>query len=195
MAEENTLEAKLPELSGKALKAFNKINTGLSSYLGIQKVLMEFYDSIKLIIGPSVIERSYPEKIIFSFDEKLGFNFYIDFSIRPSGGDNPWDLEGNINYGAYNKIDFRHDEKCKICGGTIICNCVRTRSLLSLTVNEHGWIESTNKLEENWILNRNNDDPFMVKEDLKTIMEIHYKTLEYIFLEALGFINEKYKNL
>jgi predicted phosphohydrolase len=56
-------------------------------------------------------------------------------------------------------------------------------------------IESNDKLEENWILKLKTDDSLKVEEDIKTVMEIHYKALEYIFLEALSFINEKYKNL
>jgi hypothetical protein len=196
MESENIQMPKLPVVSGKALKAFNKLNKGLNSYLELQKVLEEVYDIIKLIIG-SENKSSFPERIIFCFAESLDFNFYIDFSISPSGGENPWDLEGNIIYGVYNKnkFDFRGEEKCKICGGKIVCNCVRTRSFLSLTINEHGLIESNDKLEENWILKLKTDDSLKVEEDIKTVMEIHYKALEYIFLEALSFINEKYKNL
>jgi hypothetical protein len=196
MAKKISKGAIHPELSGKALKALNKLNKGLDSYLGLQKVLKKVYDIIKTNIGTEN-NSSFPERIKFSFAESLDFNFYIDFTVSPSGGENPWDLEGNILYGVYNKnkFDYRDEEKCEICGGKILCHCVRTRSLLSLTVNEYGFIQSSDKLEENWILKLNTNDPLSVKEDTKIVMEIHYKALEYIFLEALSFINEKYKNL
>jgi len=199
MESENTQMPKLPELSGKTLKAYNKLDKGLSSYMYLQNILKKLYNGIKLIIGDKYVDKTtFPERIKFYFHENQAINFYLDFSVSPSGGDNPWDLEGKIIYGVYNKskLDYRDEGKCNICGGTIICNCIRTKPLLSLTINEHGLIESKDKLEDNWIVKLTGDtNDKLDEQDIKTVMEFHYKALEYIYLEALYFMNERYTNL
>jgi|ERR1035437_263491 hypothetical protein len=193
-------KTKIHELSGKALKAFNNLESGIRSYEDNQKVLKEIYLLLLQIMGNKCVNMpvNFPKRIKFFVGEELNINFYIDFSVLPSGGENTWDLEGNIIYGAYikDRFDDTEKDKCKICGSTILCDCFRPKPLLSLKVNEHGLIESKDKIEDNWVIKvSDNSKQVPTEQNLKVAMEFHYKALEYIFLEALYFMNERYTNL
>ena len=202
MAKKKNTEPLKKGLSGKALKADNNLRSGKKAFKDIDSVLKTIYKMLNQVIKGRKNEKSnkdnLPQRIKFPVNEKPSINFFVDFTIAPSGGENVWDLEGNIIYGVYNKNIYDHKKQtgCSICDETIICNCSREKILLILTVNEYGLIESKDKIEDNWSLNfKKVKKGKLGEQNIKAIEEMHYRALEYIYLDALYFINEKFKNL
>lgn len=198
---QNETAFKPEELSGKALNAFNKLNSGYTTYNRVDKILESIFNIMKEFVPDflhvEVGKNNDLRRLLYKFPNKPFVNYYIDFIVDPSGGENLWDLEGNIIYGIYinNKIDQEKEKSCAICKGTVFCNCINEKPFLKLNLDENGLIESVDKIDDNWIVTINQEGKVESnKLNIKTIREIHYRALEYIFIDALYFLNEKYKN-
>ncbi|MBA3016674.1 MAG: hypothetical protein FP811_00700 [Desulfobacteraceae bacterium] len=126
----------------------------------------------------SRIEQA-PTRIEFKF---YHFRFYIDFTMVAAEADGMINIEGNIIYGTNRPLCFADcinpEEECN-CQRTVRCDNLEDKPLIQFSVNRHGMIQSSGKLEgELWTTN---------EEDL---LDLHYRALDLIWKEALDWANK-----
>lgn len=199
-------ETKYDKLKAKGKKAFKKLRAVNDDRTKIQDLLNGVSKKLKEIIEDESLKRGCsdppenpnstppvetkkqrsmilkdPERIEFSFNR---LSFYIDFTIETFDNDDKFNNKGCIIYGANRTLCFSH--KCihskgyKGCGIISRCDGLEDKPLLSLSVSSLGTIESVDKLEnEVWD-----------REKEKDLLDLHYRALDKIWVEALAWTNE-----
>lgn len=123
-----------------------------------------------------------PKRIQFVFN---CLTFYIDFTLVASEHDDLPDIKGSVIYGISRTLCFtecifeNNRKKDKLCGRISRCDALEDKPLISFEVTQHGMIQSSGKLEGEWWI-----------EDIQDLDELHYRTLDLIWKEALGWANE-----
>jgi len=91
-------------------------------------------------------------------------------------------IKGSIIYGTNRTLCFIFSNKqkdCERCERIIRCDGLEDKPLISFKVTQHGMIQSSGKLEGEWWI-----------EDKSDLLELHYRTLDLIWKEALDWANE-----
>lgn len=183
---------------GKGIKAFHRLKTmskevgeinnclntaskNLIEIIGNKNVDAKFKAESELLPGSkrrSLTEKA-PTRIEFKF---YHFRFYIDFTMVAAEADDMINIEGNIIYGTNRPLCFADcinpEEGCN-CQRTVRCDNLEDKPLIQFSVNRHGMIQSSGKLEgELWTTN---------EEDL---LDLHYRAIDLIWKDALEWANE-----
>ncbi len=183
---------------GKGIKAFHRLKTiskeageindclkdaskNIIEIIGNKNVNAKFKAESELLPGSkrrSLIEKA-PTRIEFKF---YHFRFYIDFIMAAAEANDMINIEGNIIYGTNRSLCFADcinpKEGCN-CQRTVRCDNLEDKPLIQFSVNRHGMIQSSGKLEgELWTTN---------EEDL---LDLHYRAIDLIWQEALDWANE-----
>jgi len=140
-------------------------------------------------IKKRVMVKNVPNRIEFEY---IGLDFYIDFTLLSFNGDDLTDIRGGIIYGVNRTLCFvdcifpetNKKTNDKSCERIARCDKFEDKPLFQFSVNRHGLIKSSGKLEDEWWVN---DDESKNKESLA---ELHYRTLCEIWNEALDWTNE-----
>lgn len=145
----------------------------------IIKILQKYY-----ILGEqkqrSMVENI-PKRIEFKFNS---LKFYIDFTVMASERDDLIDVKGSIIYGTNRTLCFARcitPKKENKCQRTARCDNLEDKPLISFEVTQHGMIQSSGKLEGEW---------WIEDESKSDLVELHYRTLDLIWKEALDWANE-----
>ena len=120
-----------------------------------------------------------PERIEFDFNS---LKFYIDFTLVASERDGQSNIKGSIIYGTSRTLCFifpNNENNCKECQRTVRCDRLEDKPLISFEVTQHGMIQSSGKLEDEWWI-----------EDKSDLLELHYRALDLIWKDALDWANE-----
>jgi len=125
-----------------------------------------------------------PKRIEFEFN---CMKFYIDFTLVASERDGQNNIKGSIIYGTNRTLCFLNcifpnkgtDDDCKNCERISRCDRLEDKPLISFEVTQHGMIQSSGKLEGEWWI-----------EDKSDLLELHYRTLDLIWKDALDWTNE-----
>jgi hypothetical protein len=175
-------------LNGKGKKALYNLDMCNAKLEIITKLLKQVHQQLNENIIKSQSEKrrssikQLPNRIDF---EQNNLSFYIDFTIRPGSSENITDVIGSIIYGVYRNICFTEcifpkSEKCKLCDRIERCDGMEEHPLIELNIKDSGIIESKDKLEDTWFI-----------DDKNNLLNMHYCALEYIWPDALYWINEK----
>jgi len=127
-----------------------------------------------------------PERIEFDFNS---LKFYIDFTLVASERDGQSNIKGSIIYGTSRTLCFsdciypnlNKQNDCERCQRTVRCDGLEDKPLISFEVTQHGMIQSSGKLEGEW---------WIEDESKSDLVELHYRTLDLIWKEALAWANE-----
>ncbi len=119
-----------------------------------------------------------PERIGFGFN---CLKFYIDFTVVVSEGDDLTNIKGTIVYGTSRTLCFSNcpANSKNQCQRTTRCDGLEDKPLISFDVTQHGMISSSGKLEGEWWI-----------KDQSDLDELHYRTLDLIWKDALNWANE-----
>ncbi len=123
-----------------------------------------------------------PKRIEFGFNH---LRFYIDFSVVVSGGDDQANIKGSIVYGTSRTLCFlksnlpKRHKNCEKCERVGRCDGLEDKPLIHFSVTQHGMIQSSAELEGEWWIG-----------DQSNLLELHYRTLDLIWREALDWANE-----
>ena len=125
-----------------------------------------------------------PIRIDFEFNS---LKFHIDFTLVATDRDGQSNIKGSIIYGTsrtlcfsdciYKNLNKQND--CERCERILRCDGLEDKPLISFEVTKHGMIQSSGKLEGEWWI-----------KDIPDLDELHYRTLDLIWEEALGWANE-----
>lgn len=125
--------------------------------------------------------------------ERNHLYFYIDFTISQTGSDDITDIIGNIVYGVNRPMCFNNsiysktnNQKCRTCDSINECDYREDKPLMKFNINKEGIISSNDQLEDNWHLLKNDKE-----EQRKNIANMHFRAIEYIWIDALYWVNEK----
>ena len=134
---------------------------------------------------------------------KFEFNclkFYIDFTLVASERDGQSNIKGSIIYGTNRTLCFifpNNQNNCEECQRTVRCDRLEDKPLISFEINQHGMIQSSGKLKGEWWIKGNDSgsptmEPQLTGEikDKPDLDELHYRTLDLIWKEALDWANE-----
>ncbi len=145
-------------------------------------------DCKKLAKKRTMLKRT-PARIEFEFN---CLEFYIDFTLVSSEHDDMSDIMGVIIYGTSRTLCFadcisptNNNRECKSCQRIVRCDRREDKPLIQFSVTQHGMIQSSDKLEGQWWI-EDQTDP----EDRTDLIELHYRTLDLIWREALDWANE-----
>ncbi|MFH1674827.1 MAG: hypothetical protein ABIF87_15605 [Pseudomonadota bacterium] len=145
----------------------------------IPRDLVKYNRSEKLDKRRSMIETV--ERIEFGFNS---LKFYIDFTLVASERDDQNNIKGSIIYGTSRTLCFLKclfPNKQKDCERTVRCDGLEDKPLIQFSVNRHGMIKSSGKLEgEWWIEDKSKSD----------LVELHYRALDHTWKDALDWANE-----
>ena len=125
-----------------------------------------------------------PERIEFGFNS---LKFYIDFTVVASERDGQSNIKGSIIYGTSRTLCFsdciyrnlNKQNGCERCERILRCDGLEDKPLISFEVTQHGMIQSSGKLKGEWWI-----------KDIPDLDELHYRTLDLIWKEALDWANE-----
>ncbi len=164
----------------------------------ILKDLNPKYDNYKQGIADILIsavpsekkKRSMVTSMVTNVPKRIDFKtnhlkFYIDFTLVSAERDDLIDIKGSIIYGASRTLCFTdciygdNRKKDKLCQRINRCDGLEDKPLISFDVTQHGMIQSSGKLEGEW----------WIKDELD-LDELHYRTLDLIWKEALDWANE-----
>lgn len=123
--------------------------------------------------------KDVPYRITF---EENHLKFYIDFTVTCQESENPSTISGSIIYGTSRTKCFVEcicPEMEKECQRTDRCDHIEDKPLIEFTVTDDNLIKSLGGLEDEWLLEEG---------DLK---ELHFRTMVYIWKDALDWSNEK----
>lgn len=126
--------------------------------------------------------KDIPNRIEFEFNS---IKFYIDFTLMPIERDDITEINGSIVYGANRTLCFVCPDKSKIqqcenCERILRCDKLEDKPLIQFLVNRNGIIKSKDKLE----------DEMWTTENIEDLLELHYRTLDLIWKDALDWANE-----
>jgi len=133
--------------------------------------------------------------------------FYIDFTVVASEADDGVITKGSIVYGTNRTLCFADDtdnkgdhgqtdttgsnnkrDLCKKCQLIRRCDKLEDKPLIQLSVNKHGLIKSDGKLEGEWWIGKDGETDDEARE--KHVAELHFRTLNHIWKDALDWTNE-----
>ncbi len=187
----------------KELKARNKLDAIDQECKGMKEILEIIYSIFsKNKFLQDFKESSTSRELIFTKELKriefieTGLKFYIDFSIKLLEEDNPKSIVGCITYGLFRESKYR--------GGFIMTKVEsdgefkldrEENPLLNFTVNGHGLIIESDKLDDEWILiiKKNGNKRIQTSKDKinnSAISELHTRAIARIWKEALDWTNE-----
>jgi len=125
--------------------------------------------------------NDFPEHIAFN---SLGIVFYIDFTIINSGPASA-DIAGSIVYGVCKKVPSLDSSPENGDG----YDELKYKPLTQLVVDQHGMIQSDGKISDEWWI-KDEEKERKREYHIKQLGDLHYRTLEAIWKEALDWINE-----
>ena len=144
----------------------------------IIKIILVFLEQKK--------QRSMVENIPKRIEFELNYlKFYIDFTLVASERDGQSNVKGSIIYGISRTLCFSEcifpnkQNDYKKCERFVRCDGLEDKPLISFEVTQHGMIQSSGKLEGEWWI-----------KDKPDLDELHYRTLDLIWKEALDWANE-----
>ncbi len=198
------------ELSGKAKKARNRLNAIGRAIRGIVDDLKNIQENLSTIIVQDVghvnkrnkqkkrcAVEGIPERIEF---KKNSLDFYIDFTLETSEGDDMPSVKGGIVYGATRPLCFadciyekKNNGECKLCERIVRCDGREDKPLIKFTINRHGLIKSSGELDDEWwIVQIENEETKKVtmNDNCKNLSELYYRALDHIWKDALDWTNE-----
>ena len=119
--------------------------------------------------------------------ESNSLKFYIDFTVVVSERDGQSNIKGSIIYGTNRTLCFsdciypnlKEQNNCERCERISRCDGLEDKPLISFEVTQHGMIQSSGKLEDEWWI-----------KDKSDLLEMHYRTLDLIWKDALDWANE-----
>jgi hypothetical protein len=125
-------------------------------------------------------------RIEFEFN---GLKFYIDFTLVPLERDDLIEINGSIIYGTNRTLCFSeciypdktNKKKCENCERILRCDRLEDKPLIHFLVNRNGIIKCKDKLEDEMWTTENNKD----------LLDLHYRTLDLIWKDALDWTNEE----
>ena len=176
---------KIDKLSGKGRKAFRKLEAIQKELRSIEDQLREARNILEKEASDfresedtgkdsdpkktQYTEEGLPKRVKF---ESYGLKFYIDFTIAPSENSDPTNIQGIIVYGV----------RRTLCLPDLIMKGeeLETKSLIQFSVNRHGMIQSSGAFEDTWWL----------KDEEKSLPDLHYRALDHIWGQALDWVNE-----
>ena len=191
------------ELSGKGEKAFDRLKAIKDEADNIKwiistiaNVLAEVVEEARGKLEPnSEQERNelqklrgmisgLPKRIEFSC---FGLRFYIDFTLLAPEGDDPADIRGSIIYGTnrtlcFQECVFPEEGECERCQRITRCDRLEDKPIIQFTIDRHGIVKSTGELDDEWRIENT--------ENKKKLLELHYRTLDHIWKDALNWTNE-----
>lgn len=201
------------ETTGKGKKALHRLNA-IKDEVGkikgiidtIASYLPEIFEEIGVEFEPkSEQEKNKPQKLrgmISGLPNRIEFTcnslkFYIDFTLLAPEGDDPADIKGSIIYGTSRTLCFREcifpkeSEECKRCERITRCDGLEDKPIIQFTVDRHGIVKSRGELDDEWRI----EDPKegkekKEKENKKNLLDLHYRTLDHIWKDALDWTNE-----
>ncbi len=167
----------------KILKKFssNKKNSILndeSKYKNYEVDIIKILGSFKKQEKLRCMVADVPKRIEAEFN---CLKFYIDFTLVASERDGQNNIKGSIIYGTNRTLCFAGctSGKKDKCQRTARCDGLEDKPLISFEVTPHGMIQSSGKLEGEWWI-----------ENISDLDELHYRTLDLIWNEALDWANE-----
>jgi len=188
---------KYLDKNGEITKKFKandkKFTLNLSSYKDLEQDIIERlrqFEKEKNDMLEGQKKRSMvaiaPERIEFDFNS---LKFYIDFTLVASERDGQSNIKGSIIYGTSRTLCFsdciypnlNKQNDCERCQRTVRCDGLEDKPLISFEVTQHGMIQSSGKLEGEW---------WIEDESKSDLVELHYRTLDLIWKEALAWANE-----
>ena len=131
-----------------------------------------------------------------------GLHFYIDFTVTASDRESLVNIEGCIVYGITRPLCFAEcilpEGRPKWAGCDRISRCDRfeDKPLVQFSVNRDGIIRSSDDLDDQWrILDTAGKDDATARaenetENEKSVQDLHYRTLDHIWKDALDWTNE-----
>lgn len=151
---------------------------------------VKFKQGIADILISAVPREQKKRSMVDSAPKRIEFDrnclkFYIDFTLVASERDGQNDIKGSIIYGTNRTLCFissnnqNHCKECQECQRTVRCDGLEDKPLISFEVTQHGMIQSSGKLEGEWWI-----------KDKPDLDELHYRTLDLIWKEALDWANE-----
>ena len=181
--------------TGKGKKAKNRLDAVDKKVKGIKGQLTKARITLEKIANPvsedekkkkkkrSMVAIA-PERIEFDFNS---LKFYIDFTVVASERDGQSNIKGSIIYGARRTLCFsdciypnlNKQNGCERCERILRCDGLEDKPLISFEVTQHGMIQSSGKLKGEWWI-----------KDIPDLDELHYRTLDLIWKEALDWANE-----
>lgn len=147
-------------------------------------------------------ESTTPQKLrgmISGLPNRIGFtynnlDFYIDFTLLAPERDDTADIEGNIIYGTSRTLCFREcifpeeNEECKRCERIARCDGLEDKPIIQFTVDRHAIIKSRGELDDEWQIEDTGEEK--ENENKKNLRDLHYRTLDNIWKDALNWTNE-----
>ena len=132
-----------------------------------------------------------PNRIEFTYNN---LDFYIDFTLLAPERDDTADIEGNIIYGTSRTLCFRkcifpeESKKCKRCERIARCDGLEDKPIIQFTVDRHAIIKSRGELDDEWPIADTGEEK--ENENKKNLRDLHYRTLDNIWKDALDWTNE-----
>jgi len=166
---------KLDAIDKAMKKVINKLNIVFNH---LQKITNSKDEKKKRSMLKNMTEEI-PKRIEFSYN---GLRFYIDFTIVASEIADQIDIKGSIIYGTKRTLCFLDCLFTDIdCQRTGRCDHYEDKPLIQFAVNQHGQIKSSGEIDDEWwIVDKANDN----------LEELHYRSLAYIWKDALDWTNE-----
>ena len=178
------IEKIIPQLQ-EAEKSFNAIIDRTSKTL---KNINDDLKSLKMSERFKTPEKArsmvkeVPKRIEFGFNF---LNFYIDFTVVGSEGNDLTNIKGSIVYGTSRTLCFSEcifpekPNNCEQCQRIVRCDRLEDKPLIHFSVTQHGMIQSSAELEGEWWIG-----------DKSNLLELHYRALDLIWKQALDWANE-----
>ncbi len=151
-----------------------------------------FKQGIADILILAVLSEQKKRSMVAIAPKRIEFNcnhlkFYIDFTVMASERDGLSNIKGSIIYGTSRTLCFsdciypnlNKQNGCERCERILRCDGLEDKPLISFEVTPHGMIKSSGKLEGEWWIN-----------DKPDLDELHYRTLDINWKEALDWANE-----
>ncbi len=169
--------SEIDDLKGKGRKAFLKLEAIKEEIHSIKKQLEKAREIlVRVIPGRKVddsknryTKKDSPKRVEFECNH---LEFYIDFAMALSESSDPTNIQGIIIYGARRTLCFpdfiMEGQKSE------------TKALIQFSVNRHGIIQSNDAFDDTWSL----------KDKEHDLLGLHYRALDSIWGQALGWTNE-----
>ena len=150
----------------------------------IIKKLKDASSGFQKIIGKSNVQK---QRSMIEEAPKLQFKtyqlqFYIDFTVVASEGDDPTDIKGSIIYGGNRTLCCLFQEnskKCNLCERIKRCDGLKDKPLIQFSVSRTGMIKSRGELEDEWWIKEEGD-----------LADLHYRALDHIWKDSIDWTNE-----
>lgn len=175
------ITSQLQKAEGKLFGIIDNISTTFG-YLNDDLEPIETPEKCKHKEKARSMVKGVPKRIEFGFNH---LKFYIDFTVVVSEGDDLANIKGSIVYGTIRTLCFseynipKKSNNCEKCERVGRCDGLEDKPLIHFSVTQHGMIQSSGELEGEWWIG-----------DKSNLLELHYRTLDLIWREALDWANE-----